>query len=321
MKILFIFPRQKPYDSRSVRELPSGGTEKCVIFLGEALQKLGHEVHWVTTPEQLKEPQPICDVVVTQVAELLENFPISKRVWWTHHFSDQPVIQQNAAYGRCYADKVVTLSQCHHDDFKDKLKIDSEVIGHGVWLDELARGYEKDPYRLIYASTPFRGLERIPKLFKQIKEKEPQATIAICSSMETYGEPEKDAQYAHIFAELSEMEGVELLGSLNQEQLYREYAKASIFFYPCIWPETYCLALDEAKAHGCYPITPNIGALPERVDAYAELQEFAECALQDMKWFSRPWDDEDHKDFKFMMRDKPQDWMDIARQWEAQVLA
>lgn len=315
MRVLFIFPRPVGYDSRSVRDLPSGGTEKAVIFLGEALQKLGHQVEWITTPEQLRAYSGQPDAVITQVAELLERFPNAKKIFWAHHFADQPVIQANAAFARCFADRVVTLSQCHADDFRKSLKLDSVTIGHGVWHDELATG-EKDPSRLIYASTPFRGLDRIPALFREIKAREPRATIAICSSMGTYGEQEKDSQYQPLFDELSSIPGVELKGSLNQAQLYAEYARASIFFYPCVWPETYCLALDEAIAHGCTPITSNIGALPERNDIVKisglgdGIALFHEAALKVMREPQPP------TIFNF----HPSDWLQIAQQWESEVL-
>lgn len=306
MKITFIFPRPKHYDSRIVRKLPSGGTEKAVIFLGEALQQLGHDVEWITTSDQI-EPRET-DVVITQEAQFFDIFPEAKKVWWTHHFSDQPVIKRNAAYGRCFADKIVTLSACHREDFLSTLKLDSVTIGHGVWLGEVQKA-EKDPYRLIYASTPFRGLERIPKLFKAIKEKETRATIAIASSMQTYGDAEGDKQYKPLFDELQSIRGVELLGSLNQEQLYKEYAKASIFFYPCIWPETYCLAMDEAIAHGCFPSVTDIGALPERaVPNYGEA-EFVEDVLTVFK----------HGNW-CPIRQRPKDWLAIAKEWEEKVL-
>lgn len=315
MRVLFIFPRPNPYDSRTVRELPSGGTEKAVIFLGEALQQLGHEVEWITTPEQLGQgPQQPPEVVITQVAELFLNFPTAKKVWWTHHFSDQPVIQANAGYGRALADKVVTLSQCHAKDFRDNLRMDSVTIGHGIWPEEIAQfwgGGRKDSYRLIYASTPFRGLARIPELFREIKTHEPRATIAICSSMGTYGEPGKDAEYQAIFDELATIEGVELLGALNQQALYEQYARASVFFYPCTWPETYCMALDEAIAHGCVPVTTNLGALPERNMFASGLEEDMRVQpLALMDGYRRPT----HSWITPVL------WTQIAQQWETHVL-
>lgn len=322
MDILFIFPHLHAYNSVSVRQSPCGGTEKAVIFLGEALQRLGHEVTLVTTNEELKQGLRKPDVVITQEAQILEGFTGSKRVWWCHHFSDQPIIQRNAAYGRAFADTVVTLSQCQHDDFKNVLRIPSTIIGHGVWLDEVEKA-GKDPFRLIYASTPFRGLERIPALFRRIKEAESRATIAICSSMGTYGTPEEDEKYRGLFDELSTINGVDLMGALNQQQLYAEYAKASIFFYPCTWPETYCLAMDEAIAHGCVPVVSGLGALPERSPLGA-------CDSDDLllaSIFKEMGTPDTLKRiyglavYSLLYADKtPRDWLAVAKKWEEEVL-
>lgn len=306
MKILFIFPREKHYDSKTVREQPCGGTEKATIFLGEAFQRLGHKVEWITTIEQTRQPVATPDVVITQEAIWLEHFPTAKKVWLCHHFSDQPIIQRNAAYGRCFADAVITLSACQQRDFKNSLRIESLVIGHGLWLDEINRSGIKDPYRLIYASTPFRGLERIPELFGRIKEAEPRASIAIASSMGTYGTPEKDKEYEQLFDELRSIDGVELFGSLNQKQLYKEFARASIFFYPCIWPETYCMAMDEAIAHDCRLYVPDIGALPERLERDVKLPF---------------WNIQYERVMAPVFKGRqPKDWLDVAKQWEAEVL-
>lgn len=320
MNILFIFPRPTPYNSQSVRELPSGGTEKAVIFLGEAFKKLGHTVEWLTTADQLREYQGNPDVVITQVAELLEGFPNARKIWWVHHFSDQPVIQQNAAFGRCFADQVVTLSRAQHDDFTKNLRIESAIIGHGVWLDEVYTptwddshtfDQPKDPYRLIYASTPFRGLDRVAELFPRIKAAEPRATIGIASSMATYGDKDGDKQYKRLFKRLESIPGVELLGSLNQQQLYSEFAKASVFFYPCTWPETYCLVMDEAIAHGCTPFTTGLGALNERWEGFPDMSSLSTAVRAVIgKLNTNPpehWY-------------KPKDWLDIAKQWEREVL-
>jgi len=217
MKILFIFPRPTTYDSVSVRELPSGGTEKAVIFLGEAFKKLGHEVSHITTIPELEalvsSTDRDYDAVITQEAEFLQLFPATtKKVFWSHHFADQPITRRAAPYARCFADKIVSLSSCHASDLLTSLRLDSVTIGHGVWLEEVkqyrlaaqldseARDI-RDPYRLIYASAPFRGLERIPALFKRVQDAEPRATIAICSSMATYGADQapEDAKYRALF--------------------------------------------------------------------------------------------------------------------------
>lgn len=320
MRILLIHPREEAYDSKSVRDFPSGGTEKAFIFLGEAFQKLGHHVEWVTSIEDIEEEylrEFACDVVITQQAELLQHFESQRKIWWSHHFADQPITIQAAPWARGFADQVVTLSQCHHDDLKKTLKIDSTVIGHGVWLNELKTGVTKDPFRLVYASAPFRGLERIPELFKRIREQEPWATIAICSSQAMYGRPAEDEQYQKLFEELAGIEGVELKGALNQEKLFEEYARASIFFYPCIWPETYCIALDEAIAHRCFPVTTGLAALGERSNKLNFDGGFAGIgpafeALQDPEASRLLWECVPNTGVK--------DWLEVAEQWEQEVL-
>jgi glycosyltransferase involved in cell wall biosynthesis len=320
LKIIFIFPRPAPYDSRSVRDFPSGGTEKAVIFLGEAFQKLGHTVSWITTLDQLEQPHDTPDVVITQHAEFLEYYPKSKRVFWSHHFADQPLTQQQAPYARIYADKIVTLSSCHASNLRSLLKLDSVTIGHGVWLNEVCTTEQKDPYRLIYASAPFRGLERVPALFKRVQDAEPRATIAICSSMATYGADQapEDAKYRALFDELQSMEAVEVLGALNQAQLYEQYARASIFFYPCTWRETYCLAMDEAIAHGCVPVVPDIGALGERTfwcktsEQKSEDNLLVTAAVVRMREFGAA--------IKYGGITQPRDWLKIAEEWQERVL-
>lgn len=326
MNILFICPREKPFNSQTVRELPCGGTEKAHIYLGEAFQKLGHDVSWVTTPDELQATlncvdylpggQHIYDVVITQQAELLEHFPNARKVFWSHHFADQAITIQQAAFARCFADKIVTLSQCHAKHLKDTLRLKSVIIGYGVWLNEVVKA-EKDPYRLIYASTPFRGLDRVPELFQAIKEREPRATITIASSMRTYGEAQSDSEYTHLFKRLSEMEGVTLTGPLNQQQLFQEYAKASIFFYPNTWPETFCLALEEALVHDCNPFTTDLGALSERANT-CRMDELVEDVLTDFRIGENTGCAFDHSIY---MKHQPKDWLEVAKEWQERVLS
>ena len=141
--------------------------------------------------------------------------------------------------------------------------------------------------------------------------------------MRTYGDEAGDQQYEGLFRELEGIEGVELLGPLNQEALYREYARASIFFYPCIWPETYCLAMDEAIAHGCSIVTYRLGALPERQYGFISdiLAASVIVCLNGNSNVNQPPPPFNEFDPKAFHGHPPRDWLDVARQWEAEVLA
>jgi hypothetical protein len=304
LKILFAFPALKPYNSELVRSGSCGGTEKAVTFLGEALSQLGYDVDYARTTEEIAalSGNPT-DVVITQEAAIFEKLDESvQKVWWVHHYADQPAVERNAAYARIYDAAIICLSQVQALEIARIHKMESFIIPHGIWFEELAQGVERDPYRLIYASTPFRGLERIPDLFRAIKAREPKATIAICSSMSVYGQD--DDKYKPLFDELAAIDGVELLGAKNQSELYAEFARSQTLFYPCNWRETYCLALDEAVAHGCYPIVPDIGCFGERVDTFDDLVDAALMVLgQPAKCHF-----------------KPLSWLEVARLWEKEAL-
>lgn len=305
MKLLFIVPHPAhSYDSAWVRDNPCGGTEKAATFLCEALQRLGEQTRLVTTWDEVQGLDLAWpDVVITQHAELFKRFaPKVGKVWWCHQATDRPFIRQGARLARRYADAVVTLSCFQQQNFQSELGMESVVIGYGIWKEELAAVTEKDPGRLIYSSVPQRGLADMPALFREIRAQEPSATLAVCSSNATWGSPEFDAPFEAVFEELRQLPGVEVLGALPQRALYAQLARASVFFYPSTYVETYCLAMAEAMAHGCTPVVTSIGALPERwVPAVAVVRRAVSAIRMAQK--------------RRRSVTPPPDWMEVAERW------
>lgn len=301
---MFIVPHVQPYDSTSVREKPCGGTEKAATYLSEALTQLGEEVRLVSTwgaIEQMDVSWP--DVVITQHAELFTRFGAQvEKVWWCHQATDRPFIRMGARIARLHAHHVVTLSLFHQQNFQAELGMESVAIGYGVWRNEVASSDQRDPGRMIFASVPQRGLDMVPALFEEIRAQEPEATIAICSSNATWGMPEQDDPFITLFDELRQMPGVEVLGSLPQAQLFQQFARAALFFYPSTYVETYCLAMSEAMAHGCFPIVTDIGALPERwVPADALVRQTVQAVRRARR--------------RKLHVTAPPDWLEIAERW------
>lgn len=281
MRIQFLVPFVRPYDSRSVREHPCGGTERAAVFLGEALGRIGHEVRHACTDEQVATVESDWpEAVISSFGHPFPRFPKARKVWWPHQFTDRPFVWEQAPLVRRFADDVVTLSVAHQSELQRVLGLESVIIGHGVWHAELHPVVEKDPAKLIYCSVPQRGLDLVPALFRRIKEAEPAATLTVCSSLATWGRPEEDVHFEDLFAQLRDLDGVTLRGSLNQAALYAELATAGVFFYPCTYRETYCMALDEAMAHGCIPVVTNCGALPERFPPSPRLAHSAVEAIR-----------------------------------------
>jgi glycosyltransferase involved in cell wall biosynthesis len=180
--------------------------------------------------------------------------------------------------------------------------------------------------RLIYTSTPFRGLDLLLSWFPVIRQVCPDAELRVCSSMRVYGvgEQEDRAQFGRLY-DLGRQPGVTLLGSLSQPQLADELRQARVLAYPNHWPETFCIAAIEAQASGCPVVTSTLGALPETVGdggvcvpgdprsdpAFRDrfIAEVVSMLTDDTRWegFSRG----------AMQRSREQyDWRVIAGEWE-----
>lgn len=128
---------------------------------------------------------------------------------------------------------------------------------------------KKDPYLIINTSSPDRSMDVLPKLFKEVKKRVPQAKCAWAYGWDNYintysNDSKKMAWMEQIKAEMKDA-GIEDLGRLTQAEVGKLYQKASIFAYPTEFAEIDCISVKKAQAAGCKPITTDFGALKESV--------------------------------------------------------
>lgn len=120
----------------------------------------------------------------------------------------------------------------------------------------------EDPIRLIYHTTPHRGLALLIPTIKEAS-KHFNIHLDVFSSFNIYGWGERDEEYKWLFDEMNKSENITNHG-FQPNQVVRDYLKKShIFAYPNIWTETSCLSLIEAMSAGNLCIHSNLGALPE----------------------------------------------------------
>ena len=79
--------------------------------------------------------------------------------------------------------------------------------------------------------------------------------------MQLYGQ--SDAAFESLFARLAETPGMTRLEPMGQAALARILAEHDFWGYPCTFTETSCISALEAVAAGLYPVTTELGALPE----------------------------------------------------------
>jgi glycosyltransferase involved in cell wall biosynthesis len=92
----------------------------------------------------------------------------------------------------------------------------------------------------------------------------PEAQLHICSSMKVYDpEGKSDLQYTALYEKANSLPGIKYHGSVGQAELRSIAQQCRVLAYPCIFPETSCIAAMEAMAAGCVVVGTTLGALPE----------------------------------------------------------
>ena len=66
-----------------------------------------------------------------------------------------------------------------------------------------------------------------------------------------------------VYNELKQLPGVEYSPCIDREELLPHIQDAAFYIHPNVWEETFCVSLAEAMSCGCFPITTDMGALPE----------------------------------------------------------
>lgn len=119
------------------------------------------------------------------------------------------------------------------------------------------------PIRIVYTSTPQRGLEILVPVFKKLAELHSDIHLDVFSSFKIYGWDDADKQFEPLYNEIREHPQMTYHGFVPNEQVKEHLNKSHIFAYPSIWYETSCRAMLEAMSAGLVCVHPNLAALPE----------------------------------------------------------
>ena len=144
------------------------------------------------------------------------------------------------------------------------------VIRNGVHLEHFGGEEPRSRKRLIYSSTPQRGLAAAPRLYRRLKDQHPDAELHVFSGYGVYDNGRGfdevcEAQWRQLGEELRQLPGCEVHQNVLQSRLAREFMRSSVLFYPNNFDETSCITAMEAQAAGCAIVTSNRAALPETV--------------------------------------------------------
>jgi len=256
-----------------------GGSETAVVHVAKGLCQRGMRVTVFAEAEGIFEgvryrthrkwaPEIPCWLLISwRHPEVFDHPTAANHNWlWAHDtdYGDRVTPERMAK-----VDTYAVVSEWHREHTLTRYPfLEGKVIVVGNGIDP-TRFEDPDETRIldrvVYTSSPDRGLEQALTYWPRIMEIMPSATLTIFYGWDNYDLMGGRQDYKRRIRLLASQPGVVWRGRIGQQELARELAKASVLLYPGPHPfaETFGITFVEAQAAGCIPVTRDNGALPE----------------------------------------------------------
>jgi glycosyltransferase involved in cell wall biosynthesis len=237
--------------------------------------KIHRNVKWMSYEKAtFKEPGIW---VIYRCPEILETFPIKHPKQEIYFVAQDTFYETMTEKLARRIDKYICLCTDHanyvatkHPYLKDKIVISSNGINIDMINEAEALNLPRNPHRLIYTSSPDRGLEQLIPIFKKAKEFIPNLELHIFYGFDNIDKviqrnPFVGKMKDKIMKGMEGVDGIFWHGRVGQIELTAEWMKSGIWCYPINFTETSCISCMEAQACNVIPVTSPKWALRENV--------------------------------------------------------
>lgn len=236
-----------PFEENEVSKASQGGTEMMKRGLAERL------------PEGLADD---FQIICSRVRDLDDS---KIRVYWLHDLPEDPETSHlKDAYSRTRFHKFVFAGQWQYYRYQHMLGMpyDNKSIIIETAIDPIVPlEKSKDEIRLVYSSTPQRGLALLVPVFEKLAEKYDNIVLDVFSSFKIYGWDDADKQFEPLYERCRNHPRINYHAFAPNEVVRESLAKAHIHAYPSIWTECNSRSVIEAMSAGCLCVHPNMGGL------------------------------------------------------------
>lgn len=237
------------FEENEISKNSQGGTERMKKGLAERL------------------PAGLIDdfqVICSRVRQLEED---KIRVYWLHDLPEDPEtnhLKEQASRDRFH--KVVFCGNWQAQRYRDMLGFPHDdyslVLETAITPIEAAEIVKPtDKIRLIYTSTPQRGLEILVPVFEKLCEKFDNIELDVFSSFKIYGWEEKDKLYEPLYEKCRNHPKIRYHGFAPHNEVMDALKQAHILAYPSIWLECNSQSVIEAMSAKALCVHPNYGGL------------------------------------------------------------
>ena len=212
-------------------------------------------------------PRELLEKVQIVFSRARDLDPDKKKIYYCHDLPEDPESSRlsDPMYRKKF-DKFVFVSNWQMEKYNEVRGVEynrSTVIKNSIVPIDTTKRTKSDKIRLIYHTTPHRGLQLLVPAFVELCKRHDDITLDVYSSFKIYGWEQRDAQYQELFDICRNHPNIKYHGTVSNDEIREALLSADIFAYPSIWKETSCLSLIEAMSAGLLCIHPNLAALSE----------------------------------------------------------
>ena len=337
--IIFTCPPQTAYefDEELYKTKAMGGSETALIEMAKWLKKLtGRPVKvFNMRSADLVAESGVEYISNSKVNEYLSKYDPKIHIAWRHNvkITNAPtylwchdLVTQGVEVAQNF-DKILCLTPFHRDYVNAIQGVHFEkiiVTRNGIEPEKFnLPPVEKNPNKVVWLSSPDRGLDRAIRVMDIVRQHIPDATLDVFYGLENlykYGMADRADEMKKMMAERP---WIKYHGFTEQKQMSKMIQDASIWLHPCDFIETFCITALETLASNIFPITRKLGAL-ENTLADAESKGMAvlldhDCityeehcsyahevvkAIQNKSWEKIEFNPEKHS------------WHSVAQEWK-----
>lgn len=316
---LYTGPAWERWTIENINTTGIGGSETCAALLAKEFASRGYRavivgdcagqektidgVEYInhTRWEEFKNSNYIDYLISSRcVRPLAHPIKNGKNYVWSHDIFIPESMYKHPDHSE-KVNKFICLSPWHVDFFSKHHQVPTSQIyiqGNGLDLSRYDNysNVEKDPYRLIYSSSPDRGLLTLLRQFKLLKKEFSKLNLHVYygffnwkSAIEQRKNPQ-EIEHLHQIEELMKQEGVFYHDRVSQKVLAEEQMKSSLWLYPTQFTETWCLSATESMLAGAVPVCTKLAALATTVpdSCGVKVDHPAQCLEKTIELLSNP---------------------------------
>jgi len=275
----------EPWHNLSPWETGQGGSELTAIYLHNYLEKRGYEVNsYVPLPNNYVAPKNWYHFDNFEVGGQDENYILFRNAEMLDKFSEGfniIFIAQDVGYPELTEERAKKLTKyvCLCKDHLEYTKKHYPWLGekivlssNGIDVDRILATPKvlRNPNKIIYTSSPDRGLKLILENWFRVLERHAEAELHVfyglnnvdelyrrCGSW--YGEFSQEIRY------LCNQKNIFFKGRTPQQELYKEIKSSNVAWYPNCFDETSCISCMEWQSLGAVPIANELWALKDNI--------------------------------------------------------